>query len=121
MEGNIGEIQATLEGQKRLIVNLSGHAKNKSAHVLNDSAKFTTQASMMENVSQEAIRNERIAKQVSNGSFMRLGENPPPLASESQHSLLKGSNWSLFSDKNSNYIQDESIPPAVYTLIEDYR
>ena len=51
---------------------------------------------------------------------MGLGENPPNLASESQHSLLT-TNWSTFSDKNSDYLSDQSIPPAIYTLIEQYR
>jgi hypothetical protein len=48
---------------------------------------------------------------------MKLGENPPNLASESTHSLLR-SNWATFGDKNAEYIQDETIPPAVFTLIE---
>jgi hypothetical protein len=66
------------------------------------------------------VRNERLCKQLNKSVFMKLGENPPNLASESTHSLLK-SNWATFSDKNANYIQDESIPPAVFTLIEEYR
>lgn len=51
---------------------------------------------------------------------MGLGEHPPKLASETQHSLLK-SNWSTFSDKNTDYAKDESVPPQIYTLIESYR
>lgn len=120
MEGQIAEAHAHLEGQKRLITNLSGHAKNKAAHVLNDASNHPTQASLMDNVQQESIRNERIAKNVSRSKFMGLGENPPKLASESTHSLLHN-NWATFSEKNSNYIEDESIPPACYTLIEQYR
>lgn len=38
---------------------------------------------MLEGVSQEVSRNERIAKQISRSKFMGLGENPPKLASES--------------------------------------
>jgi hypothetical protein len=51
---------------------------------------------------------------------MGLGENPPKLASESEHVLLK-SNWMTFSEKNTDYVKDESIPPQIYTLIESYR
>lgn len=48
-------------------------------------------------------RSERIARQVNKSAFMGLGENPPKLASESQHSLLT-TNWSTFQEKNSDYI-----------------
>lgn len=65
---------------------------------------------MFEGVSKEAERNERIAKQLSRSKFMGLGENPPKLHSESEHSLFK-TNWSTFSDQNNDYIQDESLPP----------
>lgn len=51
---------------------------------------------------------------------MSLGENPPKLASESTHSLLK-TQWSTFSEKNNDYIKDESIPPSCFTLIEQFR
>lgn len=51
---------------------------------------------------------------------MGLGENPPKLTSESEHSLLT-TNWSTFSDKNTDYIQDGSVPPQIYTIIEHYR
>lgn len=51
---------------------------------------------------------------------MGLGDNPPKLHSESEHSLLT-TNWSTFSDKNSEYLNDSSIPPQIYTLIEKYR
>lgn len=51
---------------------------------------------------------------------MGLGENPPKLASESEHSLLT-TNWSTFSDKNIDYIEDQSVPPQIYTIIEQYR
>lgn len=30
-------------------------------------------------------------------------------------------NWSTFNDRNSDYIKDESIPPSIFTLIEEYR
>lgn len=52
---------------------------------------------MFEGVSKESERNERIAKQLSRSKFMGLGENPPKLHSESEHSLFK-TNWSTFSD-----------------------
>lgn len=51
---------------------------------------------------------------------MGLGENPPKLRSESNHSLLE-TNWSTFESKNSDYIKDEQIPPQIYTMIEEYR
>jgi hypothetical protein len=51
---------------------------------------------------------------------MGLGDNPPKLSSESDHSLLQ-TNWSTFETKNSDYIKDEQIPPQIYTLIEEYR
>jgi hypothetical protein len=42
------------------------------------------------------------------------------LKSESEHLLLK-TNWATFADKNLDYCKDESIPPEIYDLIEDYR
>ena len=57
---------------------------------------------------------------MSRSQFMALGDNPPKMASESSHSIFK-SNWQTFSEKNHNYIQDESIPPSVFNLIEEYR
>ncbi len=51
---------------------------------------------------------------------MGLGENPPQLVSEKEHRLLKN-NWATFSEKNREYVNDESVPPAMYSLIEQYR
>ena len=51
---------------------------------------------------------------------MGLGENPPVLASEKEHLLLKN-NWETFSEKNRDYMNDESVPPAIYSLVEKYR
>lgn len=51
---------------------------------------------------------------------MGLGENPPKLSSESIHSLLS-TNWTTFETKNSDYLNDDGIPPQIYTLIEEYR
>lgn len=48
---------------------------------------------------------------------MGLGENPPQLVSEKEHRLMK-SNWDTFSEKNREYMNDESVPPAIYGLIE---
>lgn len=75
---------------------------------------------VMEMAGDDQQRNERIAKQMSRSQFMGLGENPPKLASESSHSLMK-TNWATFKDKNSDYIKDESVPPQIYTLVEQYR
>ena len=77
-------------------------------------------SSSLQQISDEQQRSERVAKQVQRSKFMGLGENPPKLASESQHSLLT-TNWSTFSDKNSDYLNDNSLPPQIYTLIEKYR
>jgi hypothetical protein len=61
---------------------------------------------VLEVAQNESLMNERIAKQVSRSKFMGLGENPPKLRSESNHSLLE-TNWSTFESKNSDYIKDE--------------
>lgn len=42
-----------------------------------------------EKLGEDAARNERIAKQINRSAFMQLGENPPQLASESQHPLVR--------------------------------
>jgi len=50
-----------------------------------------------------------------------LSENPPPqLDSQPTHPLLK-TNWEQFSDKNRGLLTDDSIPPQVYTLVQQYR
>ena len=119
-EAELKEMRATFDGQFRLIQNLTGHMKNQAA-LLNDQAAADAEGqTVLEKVSQDAERNERLAKQLSRSRFMGLGENPPQLASEKEHRLLK-SNWDTFSEKNREYMNDESVPPAIYTLIEQYR
>ena len=71
--------------------------------------------------SEELSRNERIAKQVNRSNFMGLGENPPQLDYEKPHLLLDNDFWNTVSHKNTEYLKDESIPPQIYSLIEEYR
>lgn len=61
METELAEMKATHEGQLRLIKNVTGHAKNQAA-LLNDQSQ--TQATLHDGVSQEVLRNERLAKQI---------------------------------------------------------
>lgn len=52
---------------------------------------------------------------------MPLSENPPPpLESQPEHPLLK-TNWETFADKNRGLLTDDSIPPQIYSLIQEYR
>lgn len=96
IEAEIAESKATLDGQKRLITNMSGHAKNKSI-------SHNSTRSSLDQIQQESERNERIAREMSRSQFMALGDNPPKMASESSHSIFK-SNWQTFSEKNHSYI-----------------
>ena len=71
---------------------------------------------------EEATRSERIAKQMNRSAFMGLGENPPKLFSESEHPLLvSNSQLNQCYSKNRDYLQDDLIPPTIFTLIEEYR
>lgn len=77
---------------------------------------------MAEKVGEEAQRNERIAKQINRSKFMGLGENPPKLYSESEHELVQNNTqMNQFNEKNRDYLNDEQIPPSIYSLIEEYR
>jgi hypothetical protein len=96
--------------------------KNKAA-LLNDEnqAKREGYSSALEKTADDAERNERLAKQLTKGQFMPLTDNPPPpLAQQKQHPLLQ-TNWSTFADKNRGLLTDDSIPPQIYNLVQQYR
>jgi len=79
----------------------------------------------------EASRSERIAKAMNRSAFMGLGENPPKLFSEGEPALVKHvtiadnhSDYNLedpFADKNATYLTDDSVPSAIYSVIDKYR
>lgn len=119
LERENAELRATNEGQLRLIQNVTGHQKNKGALLNECSTKSGSTA--LSTASEESARSERLAKQLNRSKFLQLSDNPPPpLACEEEHPLLK-TNWATFSDKNRGYLIDESIPPQIYTLIQEYR
>ena len=121
LEVQNSDIKGASEGQQRLIRSVTGHSKNHSA-LLNDQQAANAQGVTVQEVqSEELVRNERIAKQVNRSKFMGLGENPPQLGSEKQHLLLENDFWSTVSHKNTEYLKDESVPPQIYSLIEQYR
>jgi hypothetical protein len=101
---------------------VTGHKNNQSA-LLNDASVAAAEGlTVQEKVSEEAARNERIAKQVSRTCFMGLGENPPKLVCENSHPLLmQNSQLNQFYEKNLDYLTDEHIPPTIFDLIEKYR
>ena len=118
----MAELKATNDGQIRLIQNVTGHSKNKAA-ILNDENQARAEgfSSALDKTRDDAARNERLAKQLTRGKFLHLSENPPPpLDSQPTHPLLK-TNWEQFSDKNRGLLTDDSIPPQVYTLIQQFR
>jgi len=76
------------------------------------------------------MRAERIARSVNKSSFMGLGSNPPKLYSEGDVSLVKrvqinsntsNATLSKFTEKSETYLTDDSVPAAIYELIDNYR
>lgn len=61
---------------------------------------------------------------------MGLGENPPQLYSEQDPTQVKRvtiqedagpGKGGIFMDRNQSYLNDESVPSGIYSLIDIYR
>ena len=115
-------MRSFIDGQHRLIQNVTGHHKNPASKAYDNAIANGHASSMpvLQAVQDESERNERLAKQMSRSQFLGVGENPPSLACEGSHQLLQ-SNYSKFAGKNEEYINDESIPPHALMLVEKYR
>lgn len=110
------ELKCKYDDQSRLVTNVCGHLKNPGAG-LNDINKKDG-LSVGDRSVKENEKSERIASQVNRSAFMGIGENPPKLMSESAHSLLRPA---VFHEKDVQYMNDDSVPAAIYPLINEYR
>jgi len=109
------------------------HAKNPAAglnHLNNEKNENGEALSAVERSREESMRAERIARSVNKSSFMGLGSNPPKLYSEGDVSLVKrvqinsntsNATLSKFTEKSETYLTDDSVPAAIYELIDNYR
>lgn len=75
--------------------------------------------------SEEAQRNERIARGANLGTFLHLGDKKTKLVSEGENPLLKRHQQPRMLNesqrRDQNYINDESVPAQIFPLIERYR
>ena len=109
------ELELKMDDMARLLQSVTSHNKNPAAQQLNFEGGPEQQHSS-EAVLEDSKRADRIAGQMNRSAFMGLGENPPKLYSEQQRS---GSNPHF--DKDRNYLTDDSVPSAIFALIETYR
>ena len=109
------ELELKMDDMARLLQSVTSHNKNPAAQQLNFEGGPEQQHSS-EAVLEDSKRADRIAGQMNRSAFMGLGENPPKLYSEQQRA---GSNPHF--DKDRNYLTDDSVPSAIFALIETYR
>ena len=97
---------------------MTSHGKTPGSALNHLNNKDGSKTTVNERSKLESEKTERIASQVNRSAFMGIGENPPKLMSESTHTLLRPA---VFHDKDQNYLNDDSVPAAIYPLITSYR
>ena len=110
------ELELKMDDMARLLQSVTSHNKNPAAQQLNFEGGPEQQLHSSEAVLEDSKRADRIAGQMNRSAFMGLGENPPKLYSEQQ---LNSNNPHF--DKDRNYLTDDSVPSAIFALIETYR
>ena len=118
-------MQRKFDDQTRLLTTVAGHKKNPAANIQNQPDDI------MQRMQIDAARGDRVMRQMNRSSFMGLGENPPNLFSEQDPTMAKrvtiaddfnpAHGGGVFMDKNQSYLNDESVPSAIYQLIDTYR
>lgn len=110
------ELEVKMADMQRLLQSVTSHNKNPAAQ-----QQLNFEGQPVEHnpdaVMEDSKRADRIAGQMNRSAFMGLGENPPKLYSEQQ--LSQQAN--LHFEKDRDYLTDESVPSAIFALIETYR